>query len=178
MNACHDEVVTSITRCWYLLQCKPSACERALEHLSRQGYEAFLPRLRREVLRRGRRDVVEEPLFPHYLFVRLSEVTDNWAPIRSTRGVAGLVRFGERPLAVPDAVVNALREPVPATEQAVEPLFKSGDRLRIVAGPLAGLEAVLAARDGTERVILLIHLLNQTQKISLSLTQVRSLSEA
>lgn len=170
---------TDVARRWYLLQCKPRECDRALENLANQGYEAFLPRLTREVLRRGRREVVREPLFPHYLFVRLSDVADNWAPIRSTRGVAGLVRFGELPLAVPEPVVEALRQREAATtgEAGVESLFRPGDRVRIVEGPLAGLEAVLAARDGTERVILLIRLLHQTQEVALPLTQVRPLQD-
>lgn len=157
-------------RCWYLIQCKPRECFRAMEHLQNQAFEAFLPTLSREVLRRGKRETVLEPLFPHYLFVRLSNVADNWAPLRSTRGVARVVRFGDTPLSVPDDIVSALQEPVPTQPQA---LFEAGDKVQITEGALAGLEAIFAATDGDERVVLLIKLLHQQQTVRVPLSQVR-----
>jgi len=168
----------SATRRWYLLQCKPREVFRAAEHLANQGYVAFVPTLSREAIRRGRRETVVEPLFPHYLFVHLSDLADNWAPIRSTRGVTKLVRFGDLPLAVPEAVVAALQARE-AAEQAPgatpEALFEPGQRVRINDGPLAGLEAVFSARDGDERVILLLTLLHQQQSVRVPVSQVQAL---
>jgi transcriptional antiterminator RfaH len=157
-------------RHWYLIQCKPRECFRALEHLQNQTFEAFLPTLSREVLRRGKRATVLEPLFPHYLFVRLSDVADNWAPLRSTRGVARVVRFGDLPLQVPDKIVEALRQPVAGAPEA---LFLAGDKVQIVEGALAGLDAIFAASDGDERVVLFIKLLHQEQTVKVPLSQVR-----
>lgn len=167
-------------RRWYLLQCKPREVFRAAEHLGNQGFMAFVPTLRREVVRRGRRDFVVEPLFPHYCFVLLSDLADNWAPIRSTRGVTKLVRFGDLPLAVPDAVIAALqmRE---AAEQVgdAEPqaLFAPGQRVTISEGPLAGLEAVFASRDGDERVVLFLKILHQQQRVRVPLGHVKPVKD-
>ena len=157
-------------RHWYLVQCKPRQCFRALEHLQNQAFEAFLPTQSREVLRRGKRETVSEPLFPHYLFVRLSHVADNWAPLRSTRGVAKVVRFGDLPLQVPDDIVLALKQPAPMKSQA---LFSAGDKVEITEGALTGLDAIFAASDGDERVVLLIKLLHQEQVIKVPLTHIR-----
>lgn len=157
-------------RNWYLVQCKPRECFRALENLQNQAFESFLPTLSREVLRRGKRETVLEPLFPHYLFVRLSDVADNWAPLRSTRGVARVVRFGDLPLQVPDTIVEALRQPVADAPKA---LFLAGDKVQIVEGALAGLDAIFASTDGDERVVLLIKLLHQQQTVKVPLSQVR-----
>ena len=168
-------------RRWYLLQCKPREVFRAQGHLANQGYDAFLPTLRREAIRRGRREVVVEPLFPHYLFVHLSDLADNWAPIRSTRGVTRLVRFGELPLAVPESVITALQAREAALAEHKEPesmLFAPGQLVMIHAGPLAGLEAVVAARDGDERVILLLKLLHQQQQIRVPVVQIQPLAQA
>jgi len=164
-------------RRWFLLQCKPREVFRAVEHLGNQGFTAFVPTLQREVMRRGRRDIAIEPLFPHYCFVRLSDLEDNWAPIRSTRGVTRLVRFGELPLAVPEHVVTALqaREAASQTgETAPEALFSPGQKVMISGGPLAGLEAVFSARDGDERVILLLKLLHQEHSVKVPLGHVRA----
>ena len=60
-----------------------------MEHLERQGYCVFHPRLHVEQLRRGRPVVVEQALFPDYLFIRLQAGVDNFGPVRSTRGGGG-----------------------------------------------------------------------------------------
>ena len=162
----------AVTRRWYLVQCKPREAFRALEHLGNQGYEAFLPTLTREVLRRGRPSRVTEPLFPHYLFVRLSDVADNWAPLRSTRGVTRLVAFGGQPRPVADALVDGLRAHESARLE--QPLFRPGQAVEIVDGPLAGLAAVFAARDGEERVVVLLSLMQQEVALPLGVGQIRS----
>ena len=84
------------TTAWYLIHTKPRQEHIALTNLERQGYTCYLPLLRVEKIRRRKAEVVSEPMFARYLFVRLS-TSDNapsWAPIRSTLGVSQLVRFG------------------------------------------------------------------------------------
>lgn len=170
----------SSPRRWYLLQCKPREVFRASEHLANQGFTAFVPTLTREAVRRGRRELLVEPLFPHYCFVHLCDLADNWAPIRSTRGVSRIVRFGDMPLAVPDAVVAALQQREIAQQAggaAALALFEPGQRVIISDGPLAGLEAVFAARDGDERVILLLKILHQQQSVRVPLGHVQAVKD-
>lgn len=164
-------------RQWYVLQCKPRECLRAVEQLANQNYDAFCPTLAREAVRGGKRLVVVEPLFPHYIFIQLSATDDNWAPIRSTRGVAKVLRFGEMPLAVPEAIVTALqaREAgTDANEQHPTALFTPGQQVQISEGPLAGLNAIVAARDGIERVVLLLKLLHQEQRVTVSVGALKA----
>ena len=73
-------------------------------------------------LRRRKCAWVEEPLFPRYLFVGATD-EQSWAPVRSTVGVASMVRFGGQVTEVPLKLIvglrNATKEP-----QAARPLFK------------------------------------------------------
>ena len=71
---------------WYVVQCKAREDRRALEHLERQGFGCYRPTLAVEKRRLGRKVERQEPLFPRYLFIRLSEIDSNWYPIRSTEG--------------------------------------------------------------------------------------------
>ena len=97
-----------MARAWYLVQSKPRNEMRALENLVRQGYETYLPLMEVERLQRGKLLKKMEPLFPRYLFLHLEEGNDNWGPIRSTMGVAGLVRFGQAYAVVSDDVLEAV----------------------------------------------------------------------
>ena len=70
---------------WYLLYSKPRQEGVAVENLKRQGYETYLPLVRTRRRRQGQYVSLVEPMFPRYLFIHLSDQTDNWGPIRSTR---------------------------------------------------------------------------------------------
>lgn len=95
---------------WYVIHTKPRQEQRALENLQRQGFEAWLPMIALEKVRRSRLTQVTEPMFSRYLFIRLDTTQTNWSPIRSTLGVSKLVSFGNVPAAVPDALIDMLRE--------------------------------------------------------------------
>lgn len=156
---------------WYCVQTKPRTEARALENLERQAFECLLPRIRRPapVARLRRQKTVVEPLFPRYLFLRADPHAQSLAPIRSTTGVIGLVRFANQPAQVPDDIVARLRLDADP-EGVIEPVraeFRPGDPVRIVDGPFLGLPAVYAQASGEQRTIVLLQLLGSERKIML-----------
>jgi transcriptional antiterminator RfaH len=158
---------SSSGRAWYLVYTKPRQEEVALTNLVRQGYGAYLPRVRQVRRRQGRRREVVEPLFPRYLFIHLDAGTDNWGPIRSTVGVASLVRFGQEPGRVPDSLVEFLRKQEDAEglhEWAVSDELTPGARVRVATGAFQGYEGILVTRSSRERVLVLLDILGKQVK--------------
>ena len=153
---------------WYLVYSKPRQELCSLENLERQGFECFLPLIAVEKLRRKVIVVVQEPLFPRYLFIRLdaSQEGRSWTPIRSTTGVSRLVTFGQVPAKVDDQLVEIIRSTV-SDASVMQRHFEPGELVRINDGPFAGLEAVYQMPDGEARVMVLIDILNK--KVSLSI---------
>ena len=160
-----------MARAWYLVQSKPRNEARALENLVRQGYETYLPLMEVERLQRGKLLKKMEPLFPRYLFLHLEEGNDNWGPIRSTLGVAGLVRFGQAYAVVSHEVMEAVRE---RTQDIRKTLFESGDNIRVVSGPLLGLEGVFEIADGEQRSFVLLEFMQKQQRVSVSTADLRA----
>lgn len=158
---------------WYLVHTKPREEVRALENLERQGYRCFLPILAVEKLRRGAVMRVEEPLFPRYLFIELDAdgFGQSWAPIRSTKGVSQLVRFGAEAAKVDERLIAALRD---RDAEAPRPLFRSGDRVTIADGPFAGIEAVFEIADGERRAMVLVEMLGKRARLTVPVRQLRS----
>jgi len=148
---------------WYAIHSKPKQEQRALENLQLQGFEAWLPMLALEKLRRGRLAEVVEPMFSRYLFIRLDTEHDNWAPIRSTLGVSRLVSFGNRPASMPDELIQALRG-LPA--RAPERLLKAGQEVRFVDGPLKGLQGIYQHADGEARAMVLVELMSKHHSVT------------
>lgn len=165
-----DSATQQPAKAWYLVQCKPRQDSRAEEHLQRQGFTCYRPKLTHEVLHRGKVQHVDSSLFPGYVFLRLSHDED-WGPLRSTRGVSRIVRFGAHAAVIPDHLLQELKN----HEQNFKPAkpLARGDRIRITEGPFADIEAIFLTMDGDQRVVLLMHLLHREQRVRVALTQIR-----
>ena len=159
---------------WYAIHTKTGQEKVATEHLERQGYHIYLPLLSNSRRRRGKWRAVVEPLFPGYLFAQLDTNIKNISPIRSTRGVIGPVRFGGELCRVPVEVINELVCSQPDRFRLIDParVFKPGDHVKIVEGPLAGVSAIFQAKSAEERVYLLLDLLGRTNQVVVSTHQV------
>ena len=117
---------------WYAVQTKPRQERVAEDNLARQDYTTYLPRLKTSKHRRGQWVDVVEPLFPRYLFIHVDPDEHSIAPVRSTLGVANLVRFGHRLKPVPTRVIDYLKQHEdPATHELADPAprFTKGQRL-------------------------------------------------
>jgi len=157
---------------WYVIKTKPRQEYRALENLGRQNYDCYLPELDVEKVNRQCKLLVKEPLFPSYLFIKLNNLEQNWHPIRSTRGVSHIVRFNDYPTALRDEFVESIRSRLEIDRPKVAYL-NPGERVRIVEGSFAHLEAIFLANDGDGRVMLLMNILHSEQRLSFPVTSVR-----
>ncbi|MGE0383655.1 MAG: transcription/translation regulatory transformer protein RfaH [Gammaproteobacteria bacterium] len=167
MHAPPPEIGRSVSRDWYLVRCKPRGERTALENLARQQYRVFLPLLRVRRRRRGKFVPRVEPMFPGYLFVELAQGEDDFAPIRSTLGVMGLVRFGDAYARLPGDFIRALRDRSDADgihEVPQAPLAR-GQRVMLIEGAFAGYEAVFEAGTGRERVAVLLDIAGRFVRI-------------
>lgn len=157
---------------WYLLQCKPRQDERAHLNLLQQNFVIFHPQLVSERVIRGKRQRVLESLFPGYLFIQLSR-HDNWAPLRSTRGISRIVEFNHGPATVAEHVIEHLRvRCAQSSQSSPDEALKPGEHLQFIKGPLAPLEGVFIAPQGTERVMILMQFLNREQSVCVPLNAI------
>ncbi|MFT3807406.1 transcription termination/antitermination protein NusG [Arenimonas sp.] len=160
---------------WFAVLTKSRSEAIAQEHLRRQGYDCLFPRLSR-VFRTARgieRRI--ESLFPRYVFLRADPGERSLAPVRSTRGVAGLVRFAGEPARVPDSVIDRIRQRMAETDGFVHlsaPDYAPGQAVRVTEGPLMGWEGVFMAAEGADRVRLLLELLGSAREVVLPRQQL------
>ena len=160
---------------WYLLYTKPRQEKLAFQHLKNQAYEVYLPLIQVEKIRQGVRGLVEEALFPRYLFVQLDEAgSQSWAPIRSTVGVSQLVKFGHLFAEVSQELVQWVQEH--AKTNKLEEQFKSSDLVRITGGPFRGFDAIFQTYDGEKRAVLLLNLLAKMAEAKFGLNWIKKAS--
>lgn len=166
---------------WHVIHTKVREEFRALENLHAQGFDVFLPTCQVQKKLQGKIKLVTEPLFSRYLFIRLSDVSSNWFPIRSTRGVSQLLRFGNltNPVEIPETIVEYLKQRC-TKEEPLHELFKHGEMVEITQGPFKGFigffEKLQSLPDGLSRAILLVEILGSVHKLQIQLPQFKKLN--
>ena len=156
---------------WYVVHTKPKQEQLALMHLQRQDYDCYLPMLK--LRRRKATGYVwrTEVMFPRYLFIQLNTHTDHWAPIRSTRGVRELVRFGLEPAKIPVCLLDVIREQEAVShgesaegEDAI-PQFHPGQKVVLIDGAFAGYEAIFEEQSGAKRAQILLEMAGRSTRL-------------
>ena len=166
-----SEIPETSNTAWYVVHTKPRQEARALENLENQGFKCYLPVLQIQKLRNQRVQTVTEPMFSRYLFIQLDDQTQNWGPIRSTLGVSKLVSFGPQPAKVPAEFIAFLQE---APAEAIKHMFAPGESVRVVSGPLRGLEGEYAGHEGETRAYVLLEFLGQSQRLCMMIENLRA----
>ena len=162
---------------WYLIHTKIRQEQVALENLERQGFECFLPLIRAEKLNRGGLQVVQEPLFPRYLFIRLGTglESQSWVPTRSTVGVSRLVTFGQTPAKIEDELIAQLQVKTDSTEVQLRH-FEPGEQVVVTDGPFVGVEAIYQMADAEGRVMVLLNILSKQVKMAVPPASIRKVN--
>lgn len=158
--------ISSLSWARYAVHTHPRKEQVALENLRRQGFDSYLPVLQVQKVRRGKAQMVQEAMFPRYLFVRLDSSAQgrSWSPTRSALGVRNLVPFGGKPAMVAHELIDWLRD----CERNFDPLhlFNPGDTVSITEGPFKGLEALYQGVDGEHRALILPEILSKPVRMA------------
>jgi len=148
---------------WYALYTKPRMERQVSEVLTGRGMETYLPLIYKYSKHRRRKE--PSPFFPCYLFARVDPTSPDFLVLRWTPGLRSVVKFGGKAARVPDEVVTRIKERLAQLEQAgysESSRFKHGERVRIEAGPLEGLEAIFDRTvSATGRVKILLDILGR-----------------
>jgi transcription antitermination factor NusG len=157
-----EHVQQSANSCyrWFAVYTTPRHEKRVAEHLCLRQIEYFLPLYR--ALRKwkdGSRVTLELPLFPNYIFVRISR--RERIRVLEVPGVLSLAGCGREPTPLPDAEIEGLRR-VGMAKIEPHPCLVVGEKVRIKDGVMAGVEGVLVRKNNSFRVILTLRMIMQS----------------
>lgn len=152
---------------WYVAETLPRREALAVEHLRRQAFHGFCPRLRKLRSHARKQEQVLVPLFPGYVFVRFDAGRQPWRSINGTLGVKHLVGSeSSPPRAMPDAAMAAILarcEDGVLTRLLDAP--HEGQAVRIVNGPFTDSLTAIEALDDRGRVSVLLDILGRRTSV-------------
>jgi transcription antitermination factor NusG len=169
-----EERSDSVVYPWFALRVK-SRSEKVVATIARhKGFEEFLPLYQSRRRWSDRFKSVELPLFPGYVFCRLDPAVR--LPLLTIPGVLSFVGIGRVPVPIADREIAAIQMAIGAGLLAEPyPFLEVGQRVRLVEGPLAGLEGLLVEVRKQRRIAVSVSLLKRSVAVEIDRHWVRPL---
>jgi len=172
--------IAAVSEPWYAIWTR-SNCERLVaQQLIAKGFPAFLPEMSMRSRRNGKSHLVQVPMFPGYLFLRHAMEKRSYIEILKARGIVRILDGGwNRLTPVADEDVDAIQRIVASGVPVVpHAYFREGDRVRVVEGPLAGVEGVfLRDKPQKGRLVVSVNLLRTSVAVEVDCAFVDPLPE-
>lgn len=157
---------------WFAVHTSSRHEKQVALHFEGRGIEHLLPvyeEVRRWV---DRQTKVTLPLFPGYLFARIS--LDHRMDVLQVPGVARIV--GSRGVAVPvhDYEIEALQRGISnGVRLEPHPYLRVGKRVRVTAGPMRGTEGILQRVKDSLRVVVSVDLIMRSVAVEVDAADIR-----
>ena len=160
---------------WYALFTRYQHEKSVAHALALKGFNVYLP-LYREFRRwQDREKQLWLPLFTCYVF--LCDGMDRQLQILTTPGLLYIVGAAGHPATVPADQLNAVRQmvegPLPVEPH---PFLSSGDRVRVISGPLFGLEGILTRTKASTRLVISMEMLGRSAAVEMDAAQVEKIA--
>lgn len=154
---------------WYAVHTRSRFEQKVHDGIFGKSIEVFLPKIQVMSKRKDRRKKILVPLIPGYVFVRTGLDPDEYLNILKTVGVVKLVGFKGKPVPANDEEIKSLMI-LDGTDRTVQnrSYMKTGDRIRVMEGPLKGLSGFYLRHKGQgNKVVVSIELLNRSLEVDI-----------
>ncbi len=161
--------LTQVEQAWYAIQTFPRHEKKVTAELQEKGIRALLPLVSDKRQWSDRRVVVDTPLFPGYVFVRIAQEHAERVIVLRTASVRNFVGMRGMGDPIPDSQIETVQAIVTKSIsfQAC-PFADIGQRVRIRGGSLEGIEGILTAINGDESLVISVDLIQRSLAIRVS----------
>jgi len=170
-------------RHWYVIHTY-SGYEDAVERNLKQRIESMgmedrifgvlVPKEKKIKIRGGKREVMEERIYPGYVLVEMIVTDDSWYVVRNTPRVTGFVGSGTVPVPVSETEIKELQKRMGAEEPKYKIEFVVGDVVKINDGPFKDFDGKVSEIDESRgKIKVLILMFGRETPIELDFLQVK-----
>ncbi|MDA8172482.1 MAG: UpxY family transcription antiterminator [Nitrospiraceae bacterium] len=171
-----ETLMESIGCKWYAIYVRSRHEGVAYGQLQKKGVESYLPLIKRNRQWKDRKKMVEFPLFPGYLFVRVNPCPSDFVNVLKARGVVSLVS-GEQgvPVPVPDGEIDSLKLMMGKGDDLdIYPALREGVRVMVRRGPLNGAAGVIIKKEDGYMLIVNIEILGRSIGVKVSAEDIEA----
>ena len=167
---------------WYVVHVKTgyevrvrAALEQRIKSLGVDDriFEIVIPMRETVNVKKGKKTLVMEKVFPGYVLVKMILDDDSWLVVRTTEGVTGFVGAGLKPTPISEKEVNAIMQFVKQEQPKFKTKFSVGEAVKIIEGPFADFLGTIEAIDQEKgKVRVLVSIFDRETPVELDFLQV------
>ncbi|MEX2054802.1 MAG: transcription termination/antitermination protein NusG [Candidatus Andersenbacteria bacterium] len=137
-------------------------------------FQVIVPREKKIRVKNGKRQTIEERLFPGYVLVQMIVTEDSWYVVRNTPNVTGFVGSGTTPTPVSQEEVDRLLKRMGEDEPKYKIDVVEGDPVKIMDGPFKDFEGKIAEiNEAKGTVKVLVNVFGRETPVELDFLQVK-----
>lgn len=165
---------------WYAVQTRSRHEKLVARELAARQVDYYLPLVPCRKRRSDRYVVIQEPLFPGYVFTRLVYPDcDQRINVLDTRGVVRFLGDGVKAWPVSDEEVLSVKAVVQArVDCSPYPYLREGAYVEVIHGPLKHAKGILVEEPKNHRLVVSISLFAQSISAEVDVGDVRLCEEA
>lgn len=137
-------------------------------------FQVIVPREKKIRVKNGKRQTIEERLFPGYVLVQMIVTEDSWYVVRNTPNVTGFVGSGTTPTPVSQDEVDRLLKRMGEDEPKYKIDVTEGDSVKIMDGPFKDFEGKISeVNEAKGTVKVLVNVFGRETPVELDFLQVK-----
>ena len=163
---------------WFAIQTRSRHEKKVSAELAEKGVDAFLPLYSSVRKWSDRKQIVQMPLFPQYVFVRIARTVESRISVLRTNGVTGFVGTRGIGTAIPDPQIGRIQTVLGEGISCNPHIFLNvGKRIRIKGGALDGVEGILTRVNGDNTLVVSVELIQRSLAVRITGFDIEPVSE-
>jgi len=139
-------------------------------------FNVIVPKEKKIKIKNGKRQVIEEKVYPGYVLVEMIVTDDSWYIVRNTPNVTGFVGAGTTPIPVSKEEIENLKKRMEVKEPQYKIEVKIGDLIKITDGPFKDFEGKVSETDEERgKVKVLVNMFGRDTPVELDSLQIKKL---
>jgi len=152
--------------------------KQRIESLGMQDkiFNVVVPTEKKIKIKGGKRQIVEERIYPGYVLVEMIVTDESWYVVRNTPRVTGFVGSGNIPVPISKAELAKLKKRMLAKEPEYKIELRVGDRVKIKSGPFKDFDGKVNKIDEKKgRIKVLVNMFGRETPIDLDYLEVEKI---
>jgi len=139
-------------------------------------FNVLVPKEKKIKMRSGKRNVVEERIYPGYVLVEMIVTDDSWYVVRNTPRVTGFVGSGTTPIPLFESEIKELQRRMGVEEPKYKIDLAAGDSIQIIDGPFKDFDGKVSEIDEDKgKIKVLVSMFGRETPVELDFLQIKKI---
>ncbi|NQV13671.1 MAG: transcription termination/antitermination protein NusG [Parcubacteria group bacterium] len=172
-------------RAWYVLHTYSGYEENVSENLKQRIeamkmqdkiFDVMVPKENKIKIKNGRRQTVEEKIYPGYVLVEMIVTDESWYVVRNTPNVTGFVGSGTIPTPVSLGEMKSLEKRMGVEEPKYKIDVTVGEAVKIIDGPFKDFDGKVSNIDEEKgKIKVLVNMFGRETPVELDFLQIKKI---